>query len=532
MVKTLLRVRLAGLLAWFTGAGRRKKAVSRWKMTGFALLMLYALGALLFYFYFLFSTLAAPFAAAGLGWVYFALFAVVAFALMFIGSVFTAKAQLFEARDNELLLALPIPSGKILLSRMVFLFLLDLLLGLLAALPAALAWYRSGGWGAGGLACFFLLLAALALFTLAVSALFAWLLSLLTARLRRKSLFTTLFSLLFFALYFYAVQQANQFVLDLAARGETLAAELGAVAPLYWAGRAMAEGAPGPLLKALLCLLPPFVLAYVLLARTFLRTAASHGAVGKVRYREKALRVSGLSRALYRRELSRFLSSSVYVVNSGLGALFTLVAAAAIVWKRAELLALTAALPEELAAYPVPLVVLALCLCGGMTTISAASVSIEGRSLWVLRSLPVPEKAALTAKLRVHLTVGLPPVLLAELAAALVFRPGGLLLAALLLIPAVFAVVMALLGLLLDLRGARFDWLSETQAVKSNLSVVFTMFIGWGLCLLPLIPALLLSLPARGLALLLLGWLALLAALAAGLCRLLYTWGCARLAEL
>ncbi|MGM9619082.1 MAG: hypothetical protein ACI3W8_04530 [Oscillospiraceae bacterium] len=532
MVKTLLRLRMAGLLSWFTGAGRRKKASSGWKMAGFALLMLYALGALIFYIYFLFSMLAEPFAAAGLGWVYFALFTVMAFALMFIGSVFTAKAQLFEARDNELLLAMPIRPGQILLSRMAFLLIVNLLLGLVVALPAGFVWYRTGVWSAAGMGFFFLLLIALAFFAVAVSALFAWLLSLLTARIRRKSLFVTVFSLLFFALYFYVIQQANQFVLDLAAKGESLAAGLGAVAPLYWAGRAMAEGGLGFLLKAAVCLLLPFVLAYLLLSRSFLKAATAHRSMAKVRYQEKELRVSGLSRALYSREMSRFLSSSAYVVNAGLGALFTLVAAGAIVWKREDLLALAAMLPEELSPYLVPMLILALCLCAGMTTISAASISIEGHSLWVVRSLPVTAREALRAKLQVHFTVALPPVLLAELAAALVLRPTGLLLAALLLVPAAFTAVMGQLGLLLDLRGARFDWISETQAVKSNLSVLFSILIGWGLCLLPAIPALLMTLTARGLELLSMGYLALLLLLAWGLHHALRTWGCTRFAAL
>ena len=50
--------------------------------------------------------------------------------------MFTAKAQLFEARDNELLLSMPIKPSAILASRMVSLLLLNLGFELLVAIPA------------------------------------------------------------------------------------------------------------------------------------------------------------------------------------------------------------------------------------------------------------------------------------------------------------------------------------------------------------------------------------------------------------
>ncbi|MFR7741935.1 MAG: hypothetical protein ACLU3I_00465 [Acutalibacteraceae bacterium] len=48
--------------------------------------MLYCFCAFVFLFYSSFSQLAEAFFPAGLGWLYFAMFAIMAFALMFIGS--------------------------------------------------------------------------------------------------------------------------------------------------------------------------------------------------------------------------------------------------------------------------------------------------------------------------------------------------------------------------------------------------------------------------------------------------------------
>ena len=86
-----------------------------------------------------------------------------------------------------------------------------------------------------------------------------------------------------------------------------------------------------------------------------------------------------------------------------------------------------------------------------------------------------------------HLLICLPPVLLAGAAAAVLLKPGALLTAALLLLPAACTLFSGLLGLFENLRHPNFDWINETQAVKSGASVLLTMFIGWGTLILPLL---------------------------------------------
>ena len=176
MLKTLLRVRMAALLAAFTGQSRKRKNQTKGKAAGYAFLMLYCFCAFVFLFYTSFSQLAAAFFPAGLGWLYFAMFAIMAFALMFIGSVFTAKSQLFEAKDNELLLSMPVPPGMILLSRMAALLAMNFVFELVVALPVFVSWLQYGGASGAGILAFVVIVLVLPLFSLAVSCLFAWLL--------------------------------------------------------------------------------------------------------------------------------------------------------------------------------------------------------------------------------------------------------------------------------------------------------------------------------------------------------------------
>ena len=467
MLKTLLRVRMAALLAAFTGQSRKRKSQTKGKAAGYAILMLYCFCAFVFLFYTSFSQLAAAFFPAGLGWLYFAMFAIMAFALMFIGSVFTAKSQLFEAKDNELLLSMPVPPGMILLSRMAALLAMNFVLELVVALPVFVSWLQYGETSGTGITAFVVIVLALPLFSLAVSCLFAWLVSLVTSHMRNTTAVTMVISVVFMLAYFLFCFRMNSYVTQLAANGAAIAGALGSAAPLVWLGRAAADGSLADLGLTLLWTVLPFVLAYVLLNRSFIRIVTTRRGQVKVRYEKKAMRASSQDAALYRRELARLTSSSGYMLNAGLGLVFELVLAVLAVVKRRELLGALTAIPELYAA-AAPILLLACMMVSGMVFFTASSVSLEGKSYWIVRSMPVETKKVLQAKLSLSNSLAIAPALLMTLAAALALRLPAAETALLLACQLLFVLLTANVGLMEDLRHCNLDWINETQAAKQG----------------------------------------------------------------
>ena len=474
MLKTLLRVRMAALLAAFTGQSRKRKSQTKGKAAGYAILMLYCFCAFVFLFYTSFSQLAAAFFPAGLGWLYFAMFAIMAFALMFIGSVFAAKSQLFEAKDNELLLSMPVPPGMILLSRMAALLAMNFVLELVVALPVFVSWLQYGETSGTGITAFVVIVLALPLFSLAVSCLFAWLVSLVTSHMRNTTAVTMVISVVFMLAYFLFCFRMNSYVTQLAANGAAIAGALGSAAPLVWLGRAAADGSLADLGLTLLWTVLPFVLAYVLLNRSFIRIVTTRRGQVKVRYEKKAMRASSQDAALYRRELARLTSSSGYMLNAGLGLVFVLA-----VVKRRELLGALTATPELYAA-AAPILLLACMMVSSMVFFTASSVSLEGKSYWIVRSMPVETKKVLQAKLSLSNSLAIAPALLMTLAAALALRLPAAETARLPACQLLFALLTANVGLMEDLRHCNLDWINETQAAKQGAGVLLSMLLGFG----------------------------------------------------
>ena len=482
MLKTLLHVRLAALLAAFTGQNRKRKTQTKGKAAGYALLMLYCFCAFTFLFYTSFSQLAAAFFPLGLGWLYFAMFAIMAFALMFIGSVFSAKSQLFEAKDNELLLSMPVKPGLILLSRMAALLVMNFVFELVVALPVLVAWLRYGSVSGAGVLSFVLIVLALPLFSLAVSCLFAWLISLITSHMRNTTVVTMVLSVVFLLAYFVFCFRMNAYVTTLAANGQAIAGVLSAAAPLVWLGQAAADGSLAGLGLTLLWTVLPFVLAYVLLARSFVRIVTTHRGQVKIRYEKKEMHVLPQSGALYRRELARLTSSSGYMLNAGLGLVFELVLAVLAVVKRQDLLAFLNAMPD-LRAAAAPILLLAGMMVSGMVYFTASSVSLEGKNYWIVRSMPVETKKILRAKLRLSNSLAVAPALVMMLAVSLALRLPAMQTALLLACQLVFVLLAANVGLMEDLRHCNLDWINETQAAKQGAGVLLSMLISFGFVL-------------------------------------------------
>ena len=84
--------------------------------------------------------LCGPLAAAGLDWLYFALMGGIAMLLGAFGSIFNTYAGLYLAKDNDLLLSLPIPVRSIILSRLLSVYLMGLLYSGVVTIPAAIVY--------------------------------------------------------------------------------------------------------------------------------------------------------------------------------------------------------------------------------------------------------------------------------------------------------------------------------------------------------------------------------------------------------
>ena len=109
MIRALLRKQLRELGAAFLRSSKTGKARSRASAVGYALLFAVLVVVLMLCFAGMALPLASVLLPAGLDWLYFASMGLTALLVSVLASAFTSYSGLFQSRDNELLLSLPIP---------------------------------------------------------------------------------------------------------------------------------------------------------------------------------------------------------------------------------------------------------------------------------------------------------------------------------------------------------------------------------------------------------------------------------------
>ena len=188
MVKLLLRKQLREIFRSYffnpkTNQKRSAFSTALW-FVFFALIMVGLLGGM---FTFLAVTLAKPLAAVDMGWLYYVIMTLLAILLGVFGSVFNTYSGLYLAKDNDLLLSLPIEPQAIIVSRLLGVYLMGLMYSAVVLVPAVIV-----GWicmpltpmrVVGGL----MLILLTSVFILTLSCLLGWVVAKISLKLKNKN---------------------------------------------------------------------------------------------------------------------------------------------------------------------------------------------------------------------------------------------------------------------------------------------------------------------------------------------------------
>ncbi len=483
MLKTLIKKQFMEMFRGFFVNRKNGQAYSKgrsaFNITMFTILMLViaaSVGALASFF-------AITYLPLNLGWLYYSLLGTLALILGIFGSVFNTYAGLYKAKDNDLLISLPIPPVTIVLSRVAGVYGMALLYSGLVWIPALVVYQIFAGVTVLGLVFGLVLFFLLGALITVLTCILGWIVALASGKLKGKSIVKVLISVVFFLIYYFICFRLSSIMQSLANNAEAVGrayASWGNV--LYWLGK----GAEGSVPHFLLFAAVSVVLALICLAvlsKTFLKlTLADTGAYASGKKTE--LVRTDIDRALFRRELMRFTSSSAYMLNCGLGLFLLPVLAVIVLVKRDSVLQVFFLIAQDMPVLAPILPVLAILIVfmiSGLNLISTPSVSLEGKTLWLLKSLPVKPFDVLKAKLRLHERVSFIPVLFSALVLCLAFGTGAADTVLVLVACLLHVMLIARVGLVFGLKRPNFIWTSEITPIKQSLSLLFVMLINFAI---------------------------------------------------
>ncbi len=179
-----------------------------------------------------------------------------------------------------------------------------------------------------------------------------------------------------------------------------------------------------------------------------------------------------IGKTLYIREIKRYFSSVMYVMNTIIGYIFAVALGIYILVFGMDSICKELGLPVEILIKALPIVIGIIC---NMTPTTAASISMEGKNFWLLKALPIGIKEIANAKLAVNLTFAVPACLISSTCIAITLKTNIFDMIFIFAIPLILVVFGSCVGLYINILNPMMDWESEAIPVKQSKSTLLTM---------------------------------------------------------
>ena len=245
--------------------------------------------------------------------------------------------------------------------------------------------------------------------------------------------------------------------------------------PAVWLSKALVYGRESLLALFLFVSMGSFLLFLEILQPFYGKICSLLSAnEAKRNYKMKKIHGKTVLHSMVERELRHYFSSTVYVTNTLIAEVLMIIMTVAILVMGNE----TIESLVEMNGIVERVLPIMLGTLPAMLPMSACSISMEGKQWWLMQTLPVTEKEVLKSKIWANLLVVFPFYLVSEILAFLALRPVGINAVCLLVVPVLYTVYGAKMGVAINKKFPIFDWDNETRVVKQSASSLLMILVG------------------------------------------------------
>lgn len=491
MLKVLIKKQILELFSlMFVGGQTKKKKNKRKKTRSVVRPAFIVLVAVIFVVLMIaVGAMAAPMAIFVLptkgAWLYYAIFAILGIIVSLFINAFIASSMIYKAKDNELLLSLPVPTRLIIVSRMAILLINCFAIFAILWLPAVIVAAICGHISAIGVVCCLILFIALSVFSMVLAAIIGWLVALITRNKNTKTILTIIFSVILLLFALSARFVINDAVKNLIVNIDNISSQLAASCyPMYFLGKAAVGNIIYTLIITLIVALLFTAVCFVI-SKTFLAIVSSSKGTKKHNAKFKYQKSKGVVSSIFWKDLRLLIKTPTYVINCGIGAVFVFVIMFFLMTQSkmmAAFMTMNNTIPEFANVMP-GIIAAIVCFTTGFDCITTPSISLEGKSLWILKSLPIRPLDIFMGKSLLHVVFNTIPSIVAVVIMAVLWNVNVLNVLAILIYVIAFSTLTAFFGMFVGIKRANLSWTNITIPIKQNLGVLFAILFTVGITL-------------------------------------------------
>ncbi len=505
MIKTifdLVKIKITGGVVSMISFMRGREAKTTGFSFGTALIMAIVIIAFLFMMVFSFGlamVVGFQMAMSRCLWLYYPLAFIVATVFAFVGTVFAAQSYLFESEDNELLLSMPIKPSAVLISRMLSLYVLNFVYSTIILLPVGIAHrilFRFKSLEVtndiGIVFTYIVTLLIVPALATALSCIMGYIIGKISKKIPNKGIFTVIIGFTTIAVLAVLGLNLGPIISALINYIDAIAISVEEYLPvLYIYGIAADVGtAVWGIIPITIISLGLPILIYRYMSINFLKLITKKTAPKKKKYIRQSMKKTNIQYSLIKKEIGYFFSIPAYVMNAGMSTIMAVFLGVGILLRGAEMNAWLPEMFPDASNSLMPLAVgSSLALCCTINDVTAPSISLEGKTLWLLKSTPINAMKIFWGKAVLAPVVSLPGVLFTSITSALTLNMNVVDVLFVMIIPVLACLFSGFLGVCINLRIPRFDWSTEITVIKQSLSVIITLLVSMFFTAIPFVLA-------------------------------------------
>ena len=412
--------------------------------------------------------------------------------LTIIEGIYKSQGILFEAKDNDLLFSLPISKSKIFFTRLFKLISFEFLYNSLFMAPAMIVYAIFEKTNINFYIISVIMLILLPIIPTIIACIIGYIIKGIASKSKAKNIVQTVLTTIMLLFIFYASFNMQGFIANITQNANSIN---DAITKTYYpAGLYIKLIQNFNILDLVTLLAINIILAilFVYIASIFyFKITSKLGEKGKNKKKanwtkdeNKTFKVKTQLSGLINKEIKRFLSSPVFIINAGFGIILVAVFTIAITINFEGMIesmmhgndlgisidGIKAILPKIYYGF----IVFASC----MTSITSSMVSLEGKSFNITKSLPVAPEKILLAKVLASNIISIPIILISDVIFFVAFKINVTDIVFILLASIIMPTVTALIGILMNLTYPKMDAISDTEVVKQSMSSTLSVFIG------------------------------------------------------
>lgn len=455
----------------------------------FALLM-YSVGVYAYMF-------SKPLHDANLTYVCLSLFIMAISFFIILQGFFKAQGILFESEDNDLLFSLPIKKEKIFLARLIKFLIFQYIYVLMIFLPALVVYSYFEHPNVNFYFISLIMILLIPIIPTIIASIIGYIVKGLSVNFKNKKRVQTILSIIFFVIIYYfsfsMENSVNNFVTKAPIINKIITKfyyPINAYISLINKFDILA------FIKLILFNIIPLII-FVYLGSINYYKIISKSSVTKTKkvkkHNHNSIKVNNKITSLIKKEFKYYFSSPVYVINTLFGIILMLIMIILFCCNSQNFVNLiNGDMQEQISIVSItkyaPVIYFEIIIfISFMTSITSSSISLEGKKINIIKSLPINEKSIIFSKVLFSMILVIPLMFINDLVFIIFFKVKLLDIIFIIFLTLTVPTLSAMIGILINLKYPKLKWTTEVEVIKQSLSSMVAVFLGMGLGLISIL---------------------------------------------